>query len=229
MELSLKIEMDSTVCSGTEGAYQDYLRYYFAAMSPQQLEERTVMMDDVPKTPEDIIAAADRHLTDNYPAALPLKGVLPAAACIVRLCMNHEYPQAEVRSRVVTKLIGQPICTASHSPGQSDMFDGRPRMMRIRKYYVKPSTLDANQTMNSMQLRPGRLNPPSGDPHEVKGTVFYLPRPGIPSTLRSHPVVLADRGAASQPVLFGLLGDETVYELPRLQEQRFLIMSPLYI
>ncbi len=199
--LSLGIEMSGNVCSGMEGAHQNYLRYYYAPYGPQRLEARDIMLDDIPGSPAEIIETADKHLTDNHPA-YPLKGLLPAAACVLRLCLDHEHPQIEVRDRVIAVPPGRAMYTAG----------------AIKSHISDEKIMEGIGAETIIEGWNPTIAGPYGD--AAWGTVFHLPAPDVSTARKSHQAILADRGGASQPVLFGLLGGEVLLELPTQPKRR---------
>ena len=193
--LSLGFEISSTVCTGTEGSHQNYLRYYYAPFGSEFLESRNVLLDHIPDSAGETIAFADKHLTDNHPS-YPREGLLVAAAAVLRLCMDHEHPKIEVRDRVIAvpeSYQTYPLEVLGKSIVEDDVAEGKGVVRRVEWPY--PNYRGTGTT-------------------SWWCTAFYLPRDSFSGVQAQHQAVKSDRGGASKPVLFGLLGGETVVEVP---------------
>ena len=174
-----------------------FMRYYFAPVDPGQLVERTLLLEGV-LSPEEIIRLADKDLAKNHPF-IPSKGVLTAASCVMRLCTEHPQPQMEVEEKiiVVPKNYSKFPIKLSQGAYKTKDGDGLPIYIQGLAQGVKSDDIWS------------------------RGHAFYLPMTGPYDVTEA---VISDRGRASQPVIFGLTGDETLLELPtrpRLNEATF--------
>ena len=174
-----------------------FMCYYFAPVDPSRLVERTLLLKGV-LSPEELIHLADKDLVKNHPF-IPSKGALTAASCVMRLCTEHPQPQMEVEEKIIKKKKNYNRYPIKLSPGADKTKDGDGLPIYIQ----------------------GLAKGVSGNDIWLRGRAFYLPMTGDYDVTEA---VISDRGGSSQPVVFGLTGDETILGLPtrpRLNECTF--------
>ncbi|HEY9715242.1 MAG TPA: hypothetical protein V6C72_17355 [Chroococcales cyanobacterium] len=186
MHTNLAMPLKDELCPDQEGHY--YNLYYVGNLQEVAIHQQYI--GKVAVSAKEALVRADEELAKHQTESL-----FACAASVLRLCLGHEEPRIELVENAITIAPGSSRYTIPgiFAPGNGRQLSGGVRFFSFPEYG------------NALY----RLTDQNG----MVGAT-YLPREDYAGVRYDHEGVMAYRGGHTYPVLFGVLGDEKLVDMP---------------